>query len=118
MIFQFKKLNHNYLHQEVELLCSSCHWKPALRKAKPPHADCIKGFNEGCLLAKHDPELFEKLSADLDKSERGAGFKAGKEEYLLDKAKERQTAWMRKDRLSSLKKTIAKNKEKDGLEKG
>ncbi len=80
-----------------------------------PHPDYIKGFNEGYLLAKHDPELLEKLPVDLGKSERGAGFKAGKEQYFLEKAKERQPAWMRKDRIANLDKT--KGKDKGDLDK-
>lgn len=82
-----------------------------------PHPDYIKGFNDGYLLAKHDPGLAEKLPAELGKSERSAGLKAGKEQYLLEKSKEHQPAWLRKDRLTNLDKGIAKEKDKGDLEK-
>jgi len=81
-----------------------------------PPPDYIKGFNEGYLMAKHEPELLEKLPPDLGKSERSSGFKAGKEQYFLEKAKEHQPAWMRKDWHSGLDKKY-QQKDKDGPDK-
>ncbi len=76
----------------------------------------VKGFNDGYLLAKHEPELVARLPVDLGSSERSKGFKAGKEQYLLEKSKERLPAWMRADRLSNLDKNDV-GKDKDELEK-
>lgn len=79
-----------------------------------PHPDYIKGFNEGYTLAKHMPELSEKLPVSLDETERGQGFKDGRDEYILEKEKQRPS-WLRKDRLSDMDKT--EDLDKDDLDR-
>lgn len=77
-----------------------------------PHPDYVKGFNEGYTLAKHMPDLSEKLPASLGGSERGQGFKAGRDQYILEKEKQRPS-WLRKDRLTDLDKDQDADRDKD-----
>lgn len=84
-----------------------------------PSPEYIKGFNQGYLLARHTPELIEKLPADLGNSERSLGLKEGKEQYEAEKEKERTPAWMKKDAFSDLDKDNKddKTKDKDDLDR-
>lgn len=79
-----------------------------------PNPAYIKGFNEGYLMAKHEPELLSKLPLELGNSERSKGFIAGKEQYILEQNKDRQPTWMKKDRLTNLSK---EQKDKGDLDK-
>ncbi|MGN8037832.1 hypothetical protein ACTJJ0_22260 [Chitinophaga sp. 22321] len=81
-----------------------------------PHPDYIKGFNEGYTLAKHMPDLSEKLPTSLGSSERGQGFKAGRDQYILELEKQRPS-WLRKDRLSDLDKDQNADRDKDDLDR-
>lgn len=82
-----------------------------------PHPDYIKGFNEGYALAQHMPEISEKLPQSLGSTERGQGFKAGRDQYILEKEKQ-LPSWLKKDRLSSLgKEDHDREKDKGDLEK-
>ena len=42
-----------------------------------PHPDYIKGFNEGYVLAKEQPDLAAKIAKALGDTERGKGFQGG-----------------------------------------
>lgn len=79
-----------------------------------PSPEYIKGFNEGYLLAKHSPDLVEKLPKDLGVSDRSKGFAAGREQYIIEQQKDRQPAWLKKDRLSNLNR---ESKDKGDLDK-
>ena len=46
--------------------------------------DFLKGFNEGYLLAHHNPELAEKLAAINSELSRVVGLKAGREQYQAE----------------------------------
>lgn len=83
-----------------------------------PHPDYIKGFNEGYTLAKHMPDLSEKLPQSLGDTERGHGFKAGRDQYILEREHQRLPSWLRSDRLSSLdKEDQEQEKDKGDLER-
>ncbi|GAA3913674.1 hypothetical protein GO495_17645 [Chitinophaga oryziterrae] len=82
-----------------------------------PHPDYIKGFNEGYILIKHMPELSDKLPASMGNSERGQGFQAGKNQYILEREKQ-LPSWLKSDRLSSLdKEDQERGKDKNDLDK-
>lgn len=52
--------------------------------------DFQKGFNEGYTIAKHQPELGEQLAlAAGDESSRGAGFQAGRRQFIYERGRER-----------------------------
>lgn len=67
-----------------------------------PTPEFTKGFNDGYLIAKHEAELGDKIASALSGSDRSQGFKAGREEFLLEKEKERYPDWLKQDRLTSL----------------
>ncbi len=62
-----------------------------------PHADYVKGFNEGYLLQQEMPTLADIMAKSLDniESERAMGFKDGREqlqkELGMDKSKVHET---------------------------
>ncbi len=60
-----------------------------------PSPEFLKGYNEGYTLSKYVPDLAEKLSNALPDTERGVGFKEGKEQSEYEKNKERLPNWMR-----------------------
>ncbi|WP_375447193.1 hypothetical protein [uncultured Fibrella sp.] len=75
--------------------------------------DYVKGFNEGYILAKHMPELAERL-ADIDSDfVRLAGFKAGREQQQTEMARERLPAWLTGDRPQKAEKSPIKTKDRD-----
>lgn len=77
-------------------------------------ADYAKGFNEGYIIAKHKPDLAEKLAAAVGESDRGLGFKDGREQLMLDLVREKRPKWLTRD-LDSPPNTpdMEKNIEKD-----
>ena len=74
-----------------------------------------KGFNEGYLLAKHTPDLADKLLSASGESIQINALKKGIEEYKLEKTREHNPAWLKKGRLSELKDNSSKDKSKDDL---
>ncbi|MBE7172370.1 MAG: hypothetical protein INR73_17415 [Williamsia sp.] len=56
-----------------------------------------KGFNEGYIMMKYLPQLAEEISKGLGDSDRSSGFKDGKAEYQLEKAKEHLPSWLKRD---------------------
>jgi len=81
------------------------------------HPDYQKGFNEGYTMAEHLPELADKLANIESNSERTLGFKAGYEQYILDKHKDLLPKWLRTDQPSSSIKKDEKEKDKGDREK-
>jgi hypothetical protein len=57
-----------------------------------------RGFNDGYLITKHLSDLSTKLSRVKDESPRGDGFYQGRRQYLLEQAKDKRPAWMKRDR--------------------
>lgn len=51
-----------------------------------PHADYVKGFNEGYLLQQEMPVLADIMAKSLDniESDRAAGFKDGRKQLQLE----------------------------------
>lgn len=76
----------------------------------------LKGFNNGYVFAKHDPELASALAAMMKGSEKAQGFSDGAKEFLKEKQKGKMPSWLKKDRLSSLNKEHDDKENKD-LEK-
>lgn len=75
--------------------------------------DYLKGYNEGYLIAKHEPALAAKLAKINSLSPRIVGLSKGVEEYNLEKDQERLPAWLKSDRLSSLNKTEPEKSKED-----
>lgn len=76
--------------------------------------DYTKGFNNGYLLAQHQPELLNKISGSLDRSNSYCdGLLSGKEEYEIEKAKE---YFKKFDRGDSFGKEKDKGKDRGDIE--
>ncbi|GAB3040165.1 hypothetical protein [Spirosoma pulveris] len=73
----------------------------------------LKGFNEGYDIARHKPELAEKLAAIDSDFIRLVGFKDGKKQYEAERAKTRLPSWMKEDRFGGQKDVPGKTKDKD-----
>lgn len=69
-----------------------------------PSPEYVVGFNQGWLMQQFEPQLTDKITPALSDSERSQGFKAGRDEFLLEKEKERYPDWLKQDRISSLDK--------------
>lgn len=54
-----------------------------------------KGFNEGYLIAKHLPKLSEQLGAITNETPRIEGFRDGRKQYAIEKAREHRPAWLK-----------------------
>lgn len=54
-----------------------------------------KGFNEGYLISKHEPDLAEKLSQVKSDNPRMEGFLDGRNEFIQEKAHYPQ--WLKRD---------------------
>lgn len=80
------------------------------------HEQYISGFNQGYLLARHLPELAEKLTKIEGKSDRVLGMKEGIEQYVLEQSKDRTPDWLKKDRLGKTDDKL-NDKSKDNLER-
>ncbi|WP_375444413.1 hypothetical protein [uncultured Fibrella sp.] len=75
--------------------------------------DYVKGFNEGYTIAKHMPELAERL-ANIDSDfVRLAGFKAGREQHQAEMTRERLPAWLTGDRPQKGDINPSKGKDRD-----
>ena len=80
-----------------------------------PHPDFIKGYNQGYIIAQHEPELAEKLAQAMGDTERGKGFQGGRTEYLQEKSQEKSRIpdWLAKDYYQNLNKEADKDAEPD-----
>ncbi len=75
----------------------------------------VRGFNEGYMIARHKPELAEKL-ANIDSDFiRLAGFKAGQDQYQKEQVRERLPSWLKGDRSAKDKTSPARTKDR-GIE--
>jgi len=81
-----------------------------------PTPDFLKGFNEGYIMAKHEPELSAKIAGALGDTERAKGFQGGQKQYMDEIGKERYPSWLTKDHVKSFEDN--KQRSKDDLEKG
>lgn len=63
-----------------------------------PSPDYTRGFNEGYILSEHMPDLADSLSKAVHESERGMGFKDGREQYVFEHEKERAPDWLPRNR--------------------
>jgi len=54
-----------------------------------------KGFNEGYLISKHEPDLAEKLSQIKSDNPRMEGFRDGRSELIQEK--EHYPQWLKRD---------------------
>lgn len=73
--------------------------------------DYLRGFNEGYTIAQHMPELAKQLASVQTDSTRIAGFRAGREQYTVERMKDRLPSWLR-DRSSSDQSTPTKSKDR------
>jgi len=60
-----------------------------------PHPDFCKGFNQGYLIANHFPDLSKGLTKSLSDTEQSKGFEAGVRQFVLEKLKTYEPAWMK-----------------------
>lgn len=77
--------------------------------------DYQKGFNDGYLIAKFEPELSEMISKVNAVSSRIVGMQKGREQYLQEQSKEKLPAWLKGSRQNSLLDGIENEKDR-GLE--
>ena len=73
--------------------------------------DYLKCFNDGYLLAQHEPDLAAQLSRSTGDTPHLSGLKQGIDQYNMEKSKENYPSWLKKDRLSSLDKEHDRDKE-------
>lgn len=77
----------------------------------------LKGFNDGYLLAEHEPELAEKLAKIDAVSPWLMGMQQGREQYLNEQIKDKRPAFLRDNRIIQEKGDLNKTKSKDrGIE--
>lgn len=84
-----------------------------MEETETPHPDYVRGFNDGYIISQHMPDLAEKLASALDGSDRGMGFKDGRQEVLLEKRREKYPAWRRTDWLDKSSEHSAPDKTRD-----
>ena len=65
-----------------------------MEELETPVPDFVKGFNEGYIIAQHLPDLATQLSRAALDNERGNGFKAGREESVAEREKQRTPDWL------------------------
>ena len=73
----------------------------------------VKGFNEGYLIAQHEPELAEKLASIDSDFIRLVGFKAGREQYHAEQTKPRLPSWLKGERSAKDQNMPGKTKSRD-----
>ncbi|OQA11985.1 MAG: hypothetical protein BWY67_00595 [Bacteroidetes bacterium ADurb.Bin397] len=59
-----------------------------LENTEAPNPDYLKGFNEGYLLSKENPELTKSFIDKLPYSDRSNGFKDGWKQTILEKSRD------------------------------
>lgn len=57
--------------------------------------DYLKGFNDGYIIAQHEPELAEKLSKIEAVSPRIVGMQQGREQFIKEQLKEKLPNWLK-----------------------
>lgn len=73
----------------------------------------LKAFNNGYLIAKHLPDLSEKLTSIKGDSPKLTGLKDGRDQFIREFEKERYPTWLRSERLKSKEQDQEKNKDKE-----
>jgi len=61
------------------------------------HPEYQQGYNDGYLIAGHEPDLADKLKNLPESTPRMEGFQAGRKQLLRDKFKERLPEWVKDD---------------------
>ena len=84
-----------------------------MEETETPHPDYVTGFNEGYTIAQHMPELADQLSQAIGDTDRGQGFKSGREQFLEEMKDNRRPSFLRSDRLSDLDKDTSKDIDKE-----
>jgi len=79
-------------------------------KEQEVSAGYLKRFNEGYLLAEHEPELAETISNALGSSDQATGFKAGRNQFMQERSKDRLPGWLNRDFSKENGKAESRNK--------
>ena len=56
-----------------------------------------KGFNDGYIITKFDPEMAEQLSKATGENIHLSGFKEGRKQYQLELLKGKRPAWLKEE---------------------
>ncbi|MVM32460.1 hypothetical protein GO755_20615 [Spirosoma sp. HMF4905] len=75
--------------------------------------DYLKGFNEGYVIAQSVPDLAEQLVKVQTDSQRMAGFKAGRDQYVTERMREHLPSWLKADRSIKEQESPSKSKDRD-----
>ena len=75
--------------------------------------DYQQGYNDGYLIAKHEPELADQLKNLPDRTPRMEGFEAGRIQLLRDRFKERLPEWVKDDPEKDIDQSLEPEKDKD-----
>ena len=79
--------------------------------------DYQKGYNDGYLIAKHEPDLADKLKNLPDSTPRMEGFEAGRKQLLRDRFKERLPELVKDDPDKDVDQSLEPDKDRDrGIE--
>lgn len=73
-----------------------------MAEQETPHPDYVTGFNEGYTISRHMPELANQLKEAVGNTERGTGFRTGREQWLQEDKEQRRPNWLGKNRLTDL----------------
>ncbi len=76
----------------------------------------LKGFNDGYLLAVHEPELAEKLAKIEAVSPWLVGMQQGRIQYVNEQIKTKLPSFLKESRTSIKKSDMNKNKTDRGIE--
>lgn len=79
----------------------------------PTNPDYQKGFNDGYLIAGHEPDLADKLKNLPDTTPRMEGFQEGRKQLLRDKFRERLPGWVKDDPEKDMDQSIEPDKDMD-----
>jgi len=75
--------------------------------------DFLKGFNDGYLIAQHEPELAEKLSKIKAVTPRIIGIQQGRNQYLNEQIKDKRPSFLKDNHPFTEKSDLDKTKNKD-----
>jgi hypothetical protein len=82
-----------------------------------PNSEYQQGFNDGYLIARHEPDLADKLKNLPETTPRMEGFQEGRKQLLRDKFKERLPEWVKDDPEKDVDQSIEPDKDMDqGIE--
>lgn len=72
----------------------------------------LKGFNDGYLIAQHEPELAEKLSKIEAVSPRIVGIQQGRDQFIKEQLKTKLPNWLKDNPTTSKTNTLSKDQNK------